>query len=121
MNITSIKTKGSLSQSNRLCFLCINLKIIIEIILILTHFLQDFEVKLPPSLTIFEPVVMKGSEYPVLCVGAYQLYELFIYFTCHIKNHLTGNLYASQNITTFRYSSLVFVALLCISGTLGDW
>ncbi|XP_066916208.1 mitogen-activated protein kinase kinase kinase kinase 5-like [Clytia hemisphaerica] len=34
---------------------------------------RDFEVKFPPSLNIFEPVVVKGSEYPVLCVGAYQL------------------------------------------------
>ena len=55
--------------------------ITLQILITLCLFLQDFEVKLPPSLTIFEPVVMKGSEYPVLCVGAYQLYELF-FFTC---------------------------------------
>lgn len=34
---------------------------------------RDFEVKLPPTLSLFEPIVMKGSEYPVLCVGVYQI------------------------------------------------
>jgi len=33
---------------------------------------RDFECKLPPTLTLFEPLVVKDSEYPILCVGAYQ-------------------------------------------------
>ncbi|XP_057303544.1 mitogen-activated protein kinase kinase kinase kinase 3-like isoform X2 [Hydractinia symbiolongicarpus] len=34
---------------------------------------RDFDCKLPPTLTIFEPIVVKGREYPILCVGAYHL------------------------------------------------